>query len=407
MLKFPLHVPALQVVQPLGVYYVTVLPAELLLEVAYSDAVRASLRPGGTTYELTGTQRLPQPKRFQPITDYINRIDSAFPNSIIIAANYREEDGLIEDEELVGNDATASITQGSRWKISGSDNGVYTLIIPSPKKLAAIIDGQHRLFAFAQANPDRLEMDLICSVFIDLPKPYQAHLFATINSTQQPVNKSLTYDLFGYNVNEEAETFWSPDKLAVFLTRKLGMDSESPLRGRIVIAPKQNDELSQLVANMSWRVSTAVVVEGIMRLITTNPKRDSADLLAVERKERRDIADYRKDRSPLRWSYLNYEDAVVYKIVLNYLRACSNLFWETASSESFIVKTVGLQALFDVLRQHAVKIYSDRDIRVARFEELLRPAASIDFSAPEFRNASGSGRAKIRQALLKAIGDSL
>lgn len=404
MLTFPIHVPALQVVQPLGVYYVVVLPAEVLLQVAYSDAVSASLRPGGTTYELKGTQRLPQPKRFQPISDYINRIDSAFPNSIIIAANYRERDGLIEDEELSIQEETGAALPSSRWKVSpGGSIGTHLLTIPSSKKLAAIIDGQHRLFAFAQANSERLKMDLICSVFLDLPKPYQAHLFATINSTQQPVNKSLTYDLFGYNVNEEAESYWSPDKLAVFLTRKLGMDPESPLLGRIVIAPRQDDELSRLGSNASWRVSTAVVVEGIMRLFTTNPKKDNADLLAVERKQRRDIADYRKDRSPLRSSYLNYEDAVIYTIVLNFLRACDNLFWKSASPESFIFKTVGIQALFDILKFKAADVYAERDIRVSRFEGMLRPAMDIDFSANEFRNASGSGRTKIRQALLERI----
>jgi hypothetical protein len=42
-------------------------------------------------------------------------------------------------------------------------------------------------------------MQLICSIFFELPKPYQAQLFATINSTQKPVDKSLTYELFGYN----------------------------------------------------------------------------------------------------------------------------------------------------------------------------------------------------------------
>ena len=104
MSEFPMKFHALRVTQPLGVYYVAILPAWLLLEIAYSDALSASLRQDGTGYELTGTQRLPQPKRIQPIADYINRMDSAFPNSIILAANFRKEDGLIEDEELHSED---------------------------------------------------------------------------------------------------------------------------------------------------------------------------------------------------------------------------------------------------------------------------------------------------------------
>jgi hypothetical protein len=58
-----------------------------------------------------------------------------------------------------------------------------------------------------------------------------------LNSTQKRVDKSLTYELFGYNISEEKEEYWTPDKLAVFLTRKLNTEENSPLSGRILIAP--------------------------------------------------------------------------------------------------------------------------------------------------------------------------
>lgn len=404
MLKFPVKVPALRVEQPLGVYYVVVLSANILLEVAYSDALSASLRSSGSSYELTGTQRLPQPKRIQPITDYINRIDSAFPNSIILAANFRKEDGLIEDEDWAEDESTTASASHQRWTIDEDDNGgCHILTIPSSEKLAAIIDGQHRLFAFAHADSDRLKMDLICSVFLDLPKPFQAQLFATINSTQKPVDKSLTYELFGYNLEEESEMYWSPDKLAVFLTRKLGTDEGSPLKGRIVIAPKRDQALEKLSEGKGWKVSTAVIVEGIMRLFTSNPKKDSTNLLAVERKKRIQIAEYRKDKSPLRSAYLNSEDAVIYQMTLNYLKACQSTFWNDLQPGSFIAKTVGVQALFDILRLNSTRIYEGRDIRVVYFEAMLKPASGINFASDEFRNASGSGRTKIRQAIEAAI----
>ena len=118
-------------------------------------------------------------------------------------------------------------------------------------------------------------MPLICSVFLDLPKPFQAQLFATINSTQKAVDRSLTFELFGYNVEDESPDRWTPDKLAVFLTRKLGTESSSPLRGRITVAPKRDVGLEQLAAATDWRVSTAVMVDGILRLISANPKRDA------------------------------------------------------------------------------------------------------------------------------------
>ncbi|MDR5778134.1 DNA phosphorothioation-associated DGQHR protein 1 [Caballeronia sp. LZ065] len=402
MLEFPLEVRALRVEQPMGVYYVAILQARVLLEVAFSDVLSANLREGDDYYDLDGTQRLMNPKRLQLIADYINRPDAAFPNSIILAANFRKEDGLIEDDDLEIEERRPEAT-GRRWSITEQDDGCCVLRIPTKEKLAAIIDGQHRLFAFVSARPQRLDMNLICSIFLDLPKPYQAQLFATINSTQKPVDKSLTYELFGYNIDEEDEKFWSPDKLAVFLTRKLGTDEKSPLKGRIVIAPKKDDALARMGAGAPWKVSTAVVVEGIMRLITSNPKKDNAGLLDGERKKRSALIALRKDKSPLRAAYLESQDAVIYTMVLNFLIACEGVFWSKAGTGSFITKTVGVQALFDILRGLAADAYEARDISSKYFVNRLGPAGAIDFSEDSFRNASGSGRSLIRRTIEAAI----
>lgn len=407
-MEFPIEVKALKVEQPIGVYYVAILPARILLEVAFSDVLSASLNEDEGCYELDGTQRLVQPKRLQAIADYINRTDAAFPNSIILAANYRKEDGLIEDdeeeddEEKVDENASQHRAPSHRWSIEDGD-GCCTLRIPTREKLAAIIDGQHRLFSFAHAKPQRLDMNLICSIFLDLPKPFQAYLFATINSTQKPVDKSLTYELFGYNVEEEEETYWSPDKLAVFFTRKLGTDEKSPLKGQIVIAPKKDAALARLAQGARWKVSTAVIVEGIMRLYTSNPKKDSTNLHEGLRRKRSELEGMRKDKSPLRDVYLSNNDAVIYAMALNYLIACEAVFWKDASEGSFITKTVGVQALFDILRTLVRDAYDQRNVSVAYFSNKLQPAGSIDFSADYFRNASGSGRSTIRKAIQSAI----
>lgn len=403
MLTFPLEVKALRVEQPIGVYYVAILKARVLLEVAFSDVLSASSREGEDCYDLDGTQRLMNPKRLQMIADYINRPDAAFPNSIILAANFRKEDGLIEDDDFEG-DGSEAPASARRWSVDEQEDGYCVLRIPTKEKLAAIIDGQHRLFAFVNARPNRLdEMNLICSIFLDLPKPYQAQLFATINSTQKPVDKSLTYELFGYNLDEEDETFWSPDKLAVFLTRKLGTDEKSPLKGRIVIAPKKDDALARMNAGALWRVSTAVVVEGIMRLITSNPKKDTANLLDTERKKRSALESLRKDKSPLRKAYIASQDAVVYTMTLNFLIACEEVFWSRAGAGSFITKTVGVQALFDILRMLAADAYEARNISAQYFVQKLEPAGHLDFSEDAFRNASASGRSLIRRTIESAI----
>lgn len=392
-MDFPFTASALRITQPLGTYYVTVLPADLLLEVCFSDQLRAT-RSNGAGYELQGTQRGIKLERLRAIADYIDRSDSAFPNSLILAANFKEEDGTIEEDER------------ARWTITESQpRGSYSLAIPTPQKLAAIIDGQHRLFAFRYSASSRLETQLICSVFIDLPKPFQAQLFATINSTQKPVDKSLTYELFGYNVAEQPEAYWSPDKLAVFLARKLNAEPDSPLRNKIIVAPLNDFSIGTSSQENPWKVSMATVVEGILRLISSNPKRDTNELLTPRPKERNTLKSvYPGDKSVLRSAYIDSNDNLIYLTVRNFLEAADSVFWKRAKDGSFIIKTVGIQALFDILRKLASSAVEKKDVSIKSFADRLSAASNIDFAADNFRNASGSGRSEIRRAIEAKIG---
>jgi DNA phosphorothioation-associated DGQHR protein 1 len=243
--------------------------------------------------------------------------------------------------------------------------GGFTITIPTKEKLSAIIDGQHRLFSFAFASEERLAMPLVCSIFFDLPKPFQAQLFATINSTQKPVDKSLTYELFGYNISEESKSFWSPDKLAVFFARRLNTEESSPIQGRIAIAPETDADLRDTATGHGWQVSMATVVEGILRLISSNPKQDSNELLDAEPRPRSVLSQSsRIDKSPLRSLYIEANDKLLYLIIRNFLDVCNEVFWTPAKEGSFIVKTVGIQALFDVLRDLAPTGLTHESVRV-------------------------------------------
>ena len=411
MVEFPYETHALRVDQRIGTFYVAVLPADLLLRIASSDRVRAILNPDGDGYTLEGTQRIIQDKRLTEISNYIDRIDSSFPNSIIIAANYDSQTGFDQDEkEYIEEEdrevGAAAVADNSKvWTITESMDGCYILRIPTGEKLAAIIDGQHRLFSFAKASKDaRQSMNLLCSIFVDLPKALQAQLFATINSTQKRVDRSLTYELFGYNISEEEEAYWTPDKLAVFLSRKLGTDTESPLRGRITVAPKRDAALQEIASMANWRVSTAVVVDGVLRLFSSNPKRDANLMRTGEAKPRSALQDGPRDRSPLRDVFIAGNDALIYRMVLNYLKACELVFWLGAKENSFILRTIGVQAVFDILRKLCSDAYERKDIRVGYFVELIEGAKGIDFADVEFQNPSGSGRTLIRKSIERAIG---
>ncbi|MFC3320745.1 DGQHR domain-containing protein [Mesorhizobium cantuariense] len=421
MTTFPYRTKALRVRQELAECWVAALPARLLLDVCFSDVLTAEHTDDPSRpYNLGGIQREYREKRLQEIGKYIDRDDTAFPNSIILAANSRPSDGMTEDDpvdqaeedaedgetadELAIADENPSLID-RRWRIEVGDDGCHELVIPTRDKLAAVVDGQHRLFGFAKAKiVERLEMEMICAIYLDLPKPFQAQIFATINSNQKRVDKSLTYEMFGYNIDDEDPSFWSPDKLAVFLTRRLGSDEASPLKGRIVIAPKKDAQLAALIGHSGWKVSTAVVVEGIARLLTSNPKTDANDLQTPAKVRRADIQERRKDRAPLRAAYFGGQDIVIYTMVLNYLIACNEVFWSAAPADSFIFKTVAVQALFDILRRLAPDAYERKVISVEYFRSILQPAGKLNFTEDKYRNASGSGRSIIRRAIEEQIG---
>jgi len=390
--NYPFSCSGLLLSQPFGEFFIAPIPARILLDVAYGDRLKAERQVGGS-YELFGSQRKKSDPRLREIGQFIDSQTASFPNSIILAANYKEDDGLIEEQE------------GQKWSLApDAEYRTGMLTIPTKTKLAPIIDGQHRLFGFNYVkDKSRLEMVLLCAIFFDLPKPYQAFLFATINANQRPVSKSLTYELFGYNVQDESPDKWTPEKFAVFLTRKLGSDADSPFQNHITIAA-ENDfapRMADVRRQHGWAVSTATVVEGILRLISSNPKRDAYSMggsSTYEGKSRSILNIQTGDRSPLRQLYILMSDDLIYTGVRNFFTAVNLTLWEDASASSLIRKTVGVQALFDLARKIMGERVSKRDFRTPQFQEILAPARGLDFADPFFQT-SGTGRQRIRNML--------
>ena len=250
-------------------------------------------------------------------------------------------------------------------------------------------------------------MPLVCSIYLDLPNPFQAQLFATINYNQKPVDKSQSYQLYGFNLDEEPPEAWSPEKAAVFLSRRLNTESRSPFENHITIAAEDQRVLDQLAPHrrVDWVISTATIVEGFLRLFSSNPKRDRDTMHKEEvgkGRSRRQLTGTR-DPSPLRQLYIDGNDFLIYALVLNYFSACAALFWATDPGMGYIRKTVGIQALFEVLRKIAPEFIASKDVTKESFESRLRPAAVIPFQ-DHFFQASGTGRQRIRNCIELSLG---
>lgn len=370
--------PAIPVSQPLGTFYAASIPASFLLKTTYP--IRAErLADESARYAIRGTQRELRQDRLKEISRYIGSQEAAFPNSVILGANVDASGLLISDDEL-------------RWYVE-EDNGTPFIVIPTEQQCASIIDGQHRLEAFEYVSDT--DFDLLCSIYLDLPIQYHAYLFATINFNQRPVDKSLAYQLYGFNLEDEDPETWSPEKLCVYLARLLNEEKGSPFRHqlRIGIADQMSPENVRLV-------SFATIVDGLLRLMSSNPRRDRDEIASFPRDKRnRKLLSATVDRSPLRSLYLESNDLGLYQITQNYFDAVKDIFWKNATEDSYISRTVGIQALFDVLRlTFSNAILSPNDSKAERFRSLLAPAEHIDFSQ-EFFQASGIGRTRIRNSI--------
>jgi DNA phosphorothioation-associated DGQHR protein 1 len=396
-----LSCPAIRVQQPLGSFFAFSLRADVLNKITYSlpAEVRerleqeASENKGG--YSIFGSQRAEKKTRLQEIASYIQTTDATFPNAIILAANYSQDGLYIEDEKL-------------QWTAQSKGNGFWNVEIPSRNiPCASIIDGQHRLHAFEHLPPDAPEraMELLCVVFLELPTPYHAYVFATINFNQKKVDRSLAYELFGFDVDERPAQLWSPETLAVYLTRLLNTEHGSPMYRSIFPAAdseaifSNNSDGAGLV-----RISMATVVDGILRVLSKNPQEDRNTVRRPGNKEigRKSLAPI--NALPLREFYINGNDKAIYDILCNYFSAVAATIWTPAGANSYLKKTVGIQATFDILRDIlSVRATTAANYSQSALESMLAPCAILDPAGDKYQ-ASGIGRSEIRRELKQSIG---
>jgi len=368
--------PCLEIKQPLANFYVVRLKASELCKLTFSVPAEYS------DQTITGTQRELKKARTKLIAQYVNGETATLPNSIILSANFRSNGDFVEAKE-------------DRWEVVNNK-----LIIPTDQPLASIIDGQHRIDGFKQSfeseeNPQ--DMDLLCSVFLDLPAPQQAEIFATINYNQQKVDKSLAYQLFGYSLDLEESSYWAPDSLAIYLTRILNEDKESPFYGSIKMGTLEKKPNSQSIhtnlQDLEVRYSTAALVEGIVKLISSNPIEDRYKIHKVGffNKGRKSLTLFTNSPTPLRELYIDGRDRDIYNTLLNFFLAVDKHLWATAKSNSRIITTVGLLALFDILKVTLIIHGNDHQ----KFEEAISQLDKIDFSLEYFKT-SGAARPQIR-----------
>jgi DGQHR domain-containing protein len=206
-------VPAIRTkMGPATAYTFSVSP-EYLLKIAF-----VSHRARGKASDIDAYQRMLKRARLRSIRDYISE-GGFFPTNIVV--NIADQRWLTFDRgKQEGKDSTSTFG----W-----------LHIRPAYRVAWIIDGQHRLFAYA-SHPEAHKSVVSVMAFVGLPASEQARLFVDINAEQRKVKQSLLQELY-------AELHWDAEepqtRVQAILSKAVqALDRElaSPFRGRILKA---------------------------------------------------------------------------------------------------------------------------------------------------------------------------
>lgn len=213
-------VPAIRSKMGSALAYTFSVSPEYLLKIAF-----VSHRARGKASDIDAYQRLLKKSRLKSIREYIDD-DGFFPTNIVV--NIAQKNWLQFDRGKQETDEQSRTLFG--W-----------LTIRPAFKVAWIIDGQHRLYAYA--NHQRAQKSLISVMaFVGLEPSEQARLFIDINGKQRKVKQSLLQELY-------AELHWDAedpnDRIQAVLSKVVqSLDSQigGPLQGRILKADEPRTE---------------------------------------------------------------------------------------------------------------------------------------------------------------------
>jgi DGQHR domain-containing protein len=171
--------------------------------------------------------------RLNKISTFITR-GGYFANNIILNFTHKPTFHRFEKEKQVGD------------LICG--------ILEFPRQYASawIIDGQHRLYGYAD-NPKKSESTVPVLAFESLDVREQAKLFVDINKEQRAVPANLLWDLYSDIYYDSLDKEHQLLRTISLLVKKLNSDSDSPLRDHVSIpsvTPKDRDATNLTIATI-------------------------------------------------------------------------------------------------------------------------------------------------------------
>jgi DGQHR domain-containing protein len=317
---FRIDLPCIRVSQPIGDFFVTSMPANILRQITFADVRQMQAREVDT---YLGIQREVSPKRVKEIGHYVNTVDACFPTAVIVAV-----DGRCAEFDPARNILTLK-------SAAASDDGGLRI---NKLEIARVLDGQHRIEGLQHLSGGT-QFDVNVSVFIDMDIENQAYLFSVVNLAQTKVQRSLAYDLFDYSQSR------SPQKTAHNVSVALDRDESSPLYQKIKrlgVATK---------GRFTETLTQATVVESLLPYLSADPVRDRDSFLRRQKPKHATAEELRKQI--FRNMFLEEKDLEIAEVVFNFFSAVRDRWgkaWTNMGDGAMLSKTNGFRAMMRVLR---------------------------------------------------------
>ena len=346
----------MEIKQPIGSFYFGKMFAQDLIDIKMVKRV----------HEGEGVQRLLKPDRVKAVSLFCEDPDATFPTPIILSVNSA-------DMQLM----------------SMNEFGVSIFSYDSPKPIAEILDGQHRVEGIEKSNLRDVELPVV--VMFDLTEEQKAYIFSTINGTQERVNPSVIYELFKLSKNR------SPLKTCHEIARALNSDMKSPFFRRLKMLEKREYK--------SETISQNTFVKSLCKMITLNPNEAAIDL-----KKGKDFQ--ANDNLAFSYYFKEQQDAVILKILLNYFNAVNTVFHDEWNNhhEYILSKTIGFSALMEALNkliplgeEKGTLNYAFFESILLRFRDLL-DQRGLRLTSEDF-SSSGADRSRLSNLILEVANN--
>lgn len=351
----------IKVEQPLGAFFVGKLGGKELSEMSQSEV--RDMRNNDINQRI-GIQRELDSKRVKEITEYVKTSDACFPNSVILSVKAKNIVDIVTIPE---------------------EEDIYRITLRKDEDTFQIIDGQHRIAGLEDYNQNsRFEVNI--SLFLDMDIEQQAILFATINSKQKGVNKSLMMDL------HTMQSARNPIKSAHYIGRILNEKSGGALFGRITpfyISPKHG----------GYKYTQANFIDKIIKYISGNEIQLIKDRDALKEGKPLIYANEENQKKLIfRNLFVDEKDEVIAVIINNYFNAVAKCWPEAWYEDGYVLaRTIGFNALMSIMPIVVGKIgVYNAVIEPAAFENVFKGLnLACDTFCEEDFNLSGYGQSDI------------